>query len=130
MAATHTSIRIHNINNEDLMDKIIDIFSHGKSIEELQAPAGTRPQFIILAGAPGVGKTTQAARILADMGYDYNQFYNVSLDGIVENVSLYRAATKQIYDALRAKRGNAPLTEDDIGILSEVYLGTIMSKEK
>jgi hypothetical protein len=64
------------------------------------------------------------------MGHDPNAFYNVSLDSIVENVKPYRIATKLIYDDLKSRRGNDPLTDKDLALLSEIYLGTITSKRE
>jgi hypothetical protein len=125
-----TPIRITSLHNAQIEKKINDIFSHGKTLQQLQPPIGEKPILIIIGGCPGVGKTSQARHFIRKLGYNYNDFYNISLDGIVENVTPYRIATKIIYDALKEKRGNAPLTEDDLAMLSEVYLGTIMSKKR
>jgi hypothetical protein len=99
-------------------------------MHQLQPAEGERPQLFIVGGSPGVGKTTQIGQIIRKMGHDPNAFYNVSLDSIVENVKPYRIATKLIYDDLKSRRGNDPLTDKDLALLSEIYLGTITSKRE
>jgi hypothetical protein len=113
-----------------MLEKIVRIFSNGKSMHQLQPAEGERPQLFIVGGSPGVGKTTQIGQIIRKMGHDPNAFYNVSLDSIVENVKPYRIATKLIYDDLKSRRGNDPLTDKDLALLSEIYLGTITSKRE
>jgi hypothetical protein len=129
-ANVHHSVRISSLQNEDILQKIIHIFSNGKSMRQLQPAEGERPQLFIVGGSPGVGKTSQIGQIIRKMGYDPNAFYNVSLDSIVENVKPYRIATKIIYDDLKSRRGNDPLTDKDLALLSEIYLGTITSKRE
>jgi hypothetical protein len=135
MAANSTeslshSIQMLSLRNEDISRKIVHIFSNGKSMRQLKPAEGERPQLFIVGGSPGVGKTTQIGNIIRKMGYDPNAFYNVSLDSIVENVKPYRIATKIIYDDLKKRRGNDPLTDKDLALLSEIYLGTITSKRE
>jgi len=124
------SVRISSLKNADMLEKIVRIFSNGKSMRQLQPAEGEHPQLFIVGGSPGVGKTTQIGQIIRKMGHDPNAFYNVSLDSIVENVKPYRIATKLIYDDLKSRRGNDPLTDKDLALLSEIYLGTITSKRE
>lgn len=124
------SMRISSLKNANMLEKIVHIFSNGKSMRQLQPAEGERPQLFIVGGSPGVGKTTQIGSIIRKMGHDPNAFYNVSLDSIVENVKPYRIATKLIYDDLKSRRGNDPLTDKDLALLSEIYLGTITSKRE
>jgi len=124
------SMRISSLKNANILEKIVHIFSNGKSMRQLQPAEGERPQLFIVGGSPGVGKTTQIGSIIRKMGHDPNAFYNVSLDSIVENVKPYRIATKLIYDDLKSRRGNDPLTDKDLALLSEIYLGTITSKRE
>lgn len=124
------SMRISSLKNADISRKIVRIFSNGKSMHQLQPAEGERPQLFIVGGSPGVGKTSQIGHMIQKMGHDPNAFYNVSLDSIVENVKPYRIATKIIYDDLKRHRGNDPLTDKDLALLSEIYLGTITSKRQ
>jgi len=124
------SVQISSLKNANMLEKIVRIFSNGKSMRQLQPAEGERPQLFIVGGSPGVGKTTQIGQIIRKMGHDPNAFYNVSLDSIVENVKPYRIATKLIYDDLKSRRGNDPLTDKDLALLSEIYLGTITSKRE
>ena len=89
---------------QDILEKIVHIFSNGKPMSQLKPAEGERSQLFIVGGSPGVGKTSQIGHIIQKMGYHPNAFYNVSLDGIVENVQPYRIATKIIYDDLRSTR--------------------------
>jgi hypothetical protein len=124
------SVQISSLHNADISQKIVRIFSNGQSMHQLQPAEGEHPQLFIVGGSPGVGKTTQIGQIIRKMGHDPNAFYNVSLDSIVENVKPYRIATKLIYDDLKSRRGNDPLTDKDLALLSEIYLGTITSKRE
>ena len=124
------SMRISSLKNADISRKIVHIFSNGKPMSQLQPAEGERPLLFIVGGSPGVGKTSQIGSIIRKMGHDPNAFYNVSLDSIVENVKPYRIATKLIYDDLKSRRGNDPLTDKDLALLSEIYLGTITSKRQ
>ena len=89
-------------------------------MSQLQPAEGERPLLFIVGGSPGVGKTSQIGQIIRKMDHDPNAFYNVSLDSIVENVKPYRIATKLIYDDLKSRRGNDPLTDKDLALLSEI----------
>lgn len=100
---------------------IHNIFSNGKAL-----PSPERPTFVVLVGAPGVGKTTQVKKFLKKDGKSYESFYHVSLDSIVERVKPYRIATKLLYDEMKKKQ---ELTDEDYAILNEVYLATIMSTD-
>jgi hypothetical protein len=124
------SVRISSLKNANMLEKIVHIFSNGKPMHQLQPAEGERPQLFIVGGSPGVGKTSQIGQIIRKMGHDPNAFYTVSLDSIVENVKPYRIATKLIYDDLKSRRGNDPLTDKDLALLSEIYLGTITSKRE
>lgn len=121
--------RIESLSNAQDLSKIISIFSHGKTSDELKPAASTKPLFVILVGAPGAGKTSQAKKILQSRGMDYDHFYQVSLDSIVENVIPYRNATKTLFDTF-SESGAKNLTDEELAMLSEVYLATIMSKNK
>ena len=110
---------------EDAQDvsKIVSIFSHG-----MRHTSSSSPLFVVVVGAPGVGKTTQTQRILQERGYNYDQFYNVSLDSIVERVRPYRITTKLLYDEMYKK--HVILTDVDYATLNEVYMATIRSRDK
>ena len=111
-----------NLDNAQNVEIIANIFANNKPISELKSDD---PQCIILVGAPGVGKTTQMERYLSELGYDYNKFYNISLDSIVEKVKPYRNTTMRVYRALKDKKTN--LNDTNFGILNGIYLPTIMS---
>ena len=101
-----------NLDNAQNVEIIANIFANNKPISELKSDD---PQCIILVGAPGVGKTTQTERYLSELGYDYNKFYNISLDAIVEKVKPYRNTTMRVYHALKDKKTN--LNDTNFGIL-------------
>jgi len=107
------------------VSKIHAIFSHDNKLT-----SSTTPLFVVVVGAPGVGKTTQTKKILHQHHYDYDQFYNVSLDSLVERVRPYRITTKLLYDEFRKKRGTQHLTDDDYAILNEIYMATIRSRDR
>ena len=111
-----------NLDNAQNVEIIANIFANNKPISELKSDD---PQCIILVGAPGVGKTTQTERYLSELGYDYNKFYNISLDAIIEKVKPYRNTTMRVYRALKDKKTN--LNDTNFGILNGIYLPTIMS---
>jgi len=112
---------------DDVQDvsKIHAIFSHGIPLTRPDTPL-----FVVVVGAPGVGKTTQIKKILHEHKYEYDQFYNVSLDSLVERVIPYRITTKLLYDEMRKKRGIEPLTDGDYAVLNEVYMATIRSRDR
>lgn len=114
-------ISIKTLEEAQDVSIIHNIFSNGKAL-----PSPERPTFVVLVGAPGVGKTTQVKKFLKKDGKSYDSFYHVSLDSIVERVQPYRIATKLLYDEMKKKQ---ELTDEDYAILNEVYLATIMSTD-
>ena len=114
-------ISIKTLEEAQDVSIIHNIFSNGKAL-----PSPEKPTFVVLVGAPGVGKTTQVKKFLKKDGKSYDSFYHVSLDSIVERVKPYRIATKLLYDEMKKKQ---ELTDDDYAILNEVYLATIMSTD-
>lgn len=114
-------ISIRTLEEAQDVSIIHNIFSNGKAL-----PSPERPTFVVLVGAPGVGKTTQVKKFLKKDGKSYDSFYHVSLDSIVERVQPYRIATKLLYDEMKKKQ---ELTDEDYAILNEVYLATIMSTD-
>jgi hypothetical protein len=130
MAGTaNMPIVFKTLENAQNITKITKIFSNNKPNYELRP----NPQLVIVVGAPGVGKTTKSAEIIKkQLGLNYNDFYNISLDSLVEKVKPYRASTKQLYNTLKAKKdklGISELNEKNFGLLSEMYLPTIMSNK-
>ena len=117
------SIEFKTLEDAQDISKIVSIFSHGVNESTLKSPI---PLFVVIVGAPGVGKTSQAKKILLEHGYQYEKFYNVSLDSLVERVRPYRITTKLLYDEMRKKRPQ--LTDNDYAILNEVYMATIRSR--
>lgn len=115
----------NRLENAQNVSKIARIFSGGKPNYVMKP----NPLMVILVGSPGVGKTTKAKEFLKQiLQVDYDNFYNISLDSIVERVKPYRTTTKALYNTLKAKRGNSPLTNQNFATLSEAYLPTIMAK--
>ena len=117
------SIEFKTLEDAQDISKIVSIFSHGVNESTLKSPT---PLFVVIVGAPGVGKTSQAKKILLEHGYQYEKCYNVSLDSLVERVRPYRITTKILYDEMRKKRPQ--LTDNDYAILNEVYMATIRSR--
>jgi hypothetical protein len=121
------NIKFSSLENAQNITKIAKIFANHKSNYELRP----NPHLVIVAGAPGVGKTTKSAEIIKkQLGLNYNDFYNISLDSLVERVEPYRKVTKRLYNTLKNKKAmteEPELTEKNFGILSEVYLPSIMS---
>jgi GTPase SAR1 family protein len=117
------------LENAQNVEKIVKVFAKDKPNYELKP----NPYFVIVVGAPGVGKTTKTQEIIKkELGLDYDDFYNISLDSIVERVEPYRKTTKLLYNTLKAKKANLrspELNESNFGLLSEVYLPTIMSNK-
>lgn len=110
------------------LGSVVKIFSKGKiDISEL-IPKDDKPVIIILAGSPGVGKTTTAKKliplILGDK-YSYNNFYNISLDSLVERVKPYRKMTSNLYNEILSKKGR--FNNENTQLLSNAYLPLIMS---
>lgn len=114
------------LENAQNTEKIVSIFGNNKPNSELKP----NPLLVILVGSPGVGKTTKAKEFLErELNVDYNKFYNISLDSLVERVKPYRNATKRLYNTLKNKRGTEPLTNENYAVLSEAYLQTIMTNK-
>lgn len=108
------------------VETIAKIFANGKPNFELKPT----PYCVVIVGAPGVGKTTKSREIIKkELNLNYNDFYNISLDSLVERVKPYRNTTKRLYNTLKAKKLslNQELNNSNIGLLSEVYLPTIIS---
>jgi predicted AAA+ superfamily ATPase len=129
MASNNKPVVFSTLENAQNVTKIAKIFSASKPTYQLKP----KPYLIVLVGTPGVGKTTKAKEILKNqLGVNYEDFYNISLDSLVEKVKPYRAVTKKLYNTLKAKRkelGSNELTNKNYALLSEVYLPTIMSKK-
>jgi hypothetical protein len=120
------------------IEAVAEIFSKNKKIDDFKPENGENPILVVVVGAPGVGKTTQTRKFLAERGLEYNNFYNVSLDSLVENILPYRKATKNLYNKVKSKKiseksNNKALTINNKNsistILSNVYLRTIMTKK-
>jgi GTPase SAR1 family protein len=117
------------LENAQNIEAIAKVFANGKSNVKLKP----NPYCVIVVGAPGVGKTTKTREIIKkELGLDYNDFYNISLDSLVERIKPYRNVTKRLHNTLKAKKaalGAPDLNNSDFGLLSEVYLPTIMSNK-
>jgi dephospho-CoA kinase len=127
----NNSLAFRTLNNAQILEKrrkrskVVRIFSKDKPYYEMKQ----NPLMVILVGSPGVGKTTKATEFLKDiLGVDYDNFYNIALDSLVEKVKPYRHATRKIYEKLKGMRGDAGLTNANYGVLSEFYLPTIMEE--
>jgi hypothetical protein len=124
-----TPIVFKTLENAQNVEKIAKIFAKDKPNYELKP----NPYFVIVVGAPGVGKTTKTQQIIKrELGLNYEDFYNISLDSLVERVEPYRQITKQLHNTLKTKKsslGINELNESNFGLLSEVYLPTIMSNK-
>ena len=122
-----TPVVFKTLENAQNVEAITKIFAKDQPNYKLKP----NPYCVILVGAPGVGKTTRTQQILEKMGMEYNDFYNISLDSLVERVEPYRKVTKRLYNTLKAKKVSSNehnMTEKNYALLSEVYLPTIMSK--
>ncbi len=122
-----SDIKFLSLENAQNITKIAKIFANNKQNYELKP----NPHFVIVVGAPGVGKTTKTREIIKNnLGLNYNNFNNISLDSLVERVEPYRKVTKRLYNTLKNKKAmmeDSELTNKNFGLLSEVYLPTIMS---
>jgi replication-associated recombination protein RarA len=76
---------------------------------------------MILWGPPGVGKTSKSNEIIKkELGLSYDDFYNISLDSLVERVKPYRKASKRLYNTLKNKKaalGSAELNEKNLQLV-------------
>lgn len=70
--------------------------------------------------------------------FDYDNFYKVSLDSLVERIRPYRKTTRELHKIMRNTRRHTKigkrlyeeeLLPEDYQILSEVYLPTIQSRK-
>ena len=124
-----TPVTFTSLENAQNVEAIAKVFANDKPNYELKP----NPHLVIVVGAPGVGKTTKSAEIIKkELGLNYNDFYNISLDSLVERVKPYRNVTKRLHNTLKAKKtelGSPELNEKNFGLLSEVYLPTIMSNK-
>jgi GTPase SAR1 family protein len=124
-----TPVIFTKLENAQNVKKIAKVFAKDKPNYELKP----NPHFVVVVGAPGVGKTTKTQQIIKkELGLNYDDFYNISLDSLVERVKPYRNVTKRLYNTLKAKKeilGFPELNEKNFGLLSEVYLPTIMSNK-
>ena len=129
MAANNTKVVFKTLENAQNITKIAKVFSDAKPNYQLRP----NPNLVIVVGAPGVGKTTKSSEIIKkQLGLNYNDFYNISLDSLVERVEPYRKVTKRLYNTLKNKKtelGSPDLNETNFSLLSEVYLPTIMSNK-
>jgi GTPase SAR1 family protein len=124
-----TPVVFKTLENAQNVEAIAKIFAKDKPNYELRP----NPHLVIVVGSPGVGKTTKSAEIIKkQLGLNYDDFYNISLDSLVERVEPYRRVTKNLYNTLKRKKinlGQDELNEKNFGLLSEVYLPTIMSNK-
>ena len=122
-----TPVVFKTLKNAQNVEAIAKIFAKDKPNYKLKP----NPYFVIVVGAPGVGKTTKIQQILEKIGIEYNDFYNIALDSLIERVEPYRKVTKRLYNTLKAKKVSSNehnMTEKNYALLSEVYLPTIISK--
>jgi GTPase SAR1 family protein len=123
------NIFFSKLENAQNVKKIAKIFAKDKPNYELKP----NPHLVIVVGAPGVGKTTKTQQIIKkELGLNYDDFYNISLDSLVEKVKPYRNTTKRLYNTIKAKKvslGSPELNDTNFGILSDMYLPTIMSRQ-
>lgn len=123
-----TPVTFAKLENAQNVETIAKIFAKDKPNYELKP----NPYFVVVVGAPGVGKTTKSQQIIKkELGLNYDDFYNISLDSLVERVKPYRNATKRLHNTLKTKKtelGSPNLNEKNFGLLSEAYLPTIMSQ--
>lgn len=123
-----------SLTNAQNIGRAVAIYSHG-----VELPIPDEPTLVILVGSPAVGKTTQARRILAEHGMNYDDFYNVSLDSLAEVTQPYRNTTRDFYKAYIERKPNAAVTEpvppteihpihENMGKFSGFYLTAIQSK--
>jgi hypothetical protein len=137
----HKFIELSNVTDA----AVASLFMNGKPEEHY---VNERPILAIIIGAPGVGKTSQAYRFLnhylarknvvkqAGVHLTYDDFYNVSLDTLIQSVVPYRDATMQTHNDLRRREGTysrdkkykLPLTDAQYAAFSDMYLQIVQSK--
>jgi pantothenate kinase len=59
---SNKQIRYNSLINMQNVSKIAEIFSNGKPIENFKPIGSKQPYLIVVAGAPGVGKTIKNKR--------------------------------------------------------------------
>ena len=121
---------IRSLSNAKISQKVLQAYMEHTTKDELDAAKRDEPVMVIMAGCPGVGKTSQAKRFIrSEINMDYRDFFNISLDGILENVASYRTTTKALYD--KFEESNHPFTEEEkLLILTEVSLASILAKQE
>ncbi len=125
---------------QNVESTVVRIFSKYRDINTFKPPAGKNPTIAIIVGAPGVGKTTKSKELLSKMKYNYDDFFNISLDAIVEKIIPYRQKTQDSYYKLLNKKIDLTsnvntLTDEErygfsnlnAAILSDYYLPTVSS---
>lgn len=122
-----TPVYFESLDNAQNIKKISKIFANDKPNYKMRP----NPNLVLVVGAPGVGKTTKSAEIIKkQLGLNYDDFYNISLDSLIERVEPYRKVTKRLYNTLKNKKAateTPKLIGRNFALLSEVYLPTIMS---
>ena len=111
------------------MEEAVSIYLNGAAPSDVTPMTGSNPRIIVIGGAPGVGKTTQVRRFLKEQGEEYDCFYHVSFDTLLEIHTLYRKRTGDAYRSLMEKRKEGPLTDEELGVLSGVAAAMQSSTE-
>lgn len=102
-------------------DRVHELFLRGHSPAYFKSDT---PVFIFLIGAPGVGKTSQAERLLTKQVYDH--LYTISLDTIVEHIRPFRNTTLKLYNNLASTR---EVTNNNYAKMSALYLRAIETND-
>jgi len=110
------------LTNFQNIETISNLFSRYQHLDQEE-----HPFFIVLIGSPGVGKTTTARNILNGLHMNYDNFYNVSLDTLVEKVKPYRSVTRNAYQHM--KQGKNKLNNKNYIQLSTIYTSFIYAKQ-
>jgi len=113
VANSPTFERLENVTP----DRVDTLFLRGHSPSYFKSDT---PVFIFLIGAPGVGKTSQAERLLTKPVYDH--LYTISLDTIVEHIQPFRNTTLKLYNNLASTR---EVTNKNYAKLSALYIRAI-----
>jgi len=132
-------IRFHKRSNitVNALNKIFKLGAENSNKNETHVKTvlnNKTPYLILLVGSPGVGKTTTIKKFIEDQNENsednfsfvkqklgipeeeikdvtqYNQFFHISLDFIVERVPEYRSKTFTVYKQLEAERNAGKLT--------------------